>query len=365
MELPDSLLSHVFSFAGGKNVANASYVCNKWARLVREDPSMWQKLCLNDFGLKTSWNESKKWRDTYIREWSLRTRPLEVSALDFNVGPSLPVWTKCLQLHSEKLVAGLENGMLKIWNLRGGTRLVATLRGHTESVVSVHFDGKTVVSGSEDNTVKVWDAASGRCSKTIEVDQVDCVQFGDSTVIAGSMIQPIKLWDASSGQLKGSLPDASAGSFCLDLFGSRLVSGSSLDMIHMWDVERRDRVGFFEGHSDWVLDVKSDENRVVSASRDHTIKVWDPRNGECCRTLHGRQCGAVWCVGFDDCKVISGSDDGYMRLWDLRNGKQIRAIGVHDFSCRTMFSGVNSLQFDANRIVTAGRDYLVKIWTVT
>ena len=81
-----------------------------------------------------------------------------------------------------------------------------TLKGHTDQVTSVAFspDGKRIVSGSEDQTLKVWDATSGQETLTLNghSGRVMSVAFspdGKRIVSAGGD-QTLKVWDATSGQ---------------------------------------------------------------------------------------------------------------------------------------------------------------------
>src|SRR5271168_180224 len=82
---------------------------------------------------------------------------------------------------------------------------IQTLYGHSNPVSSVAFshDGTQVVSGSDDCTVKIWDASSGACLKTLEghSNSVSSVAFShDGTqVVSGSDDSTVKIWDASSG----------------------------------------------------------------------------------------------------------------------------------------------------------------------
>jgi WD40 repeat protein len=82
---------------------------------------------------------------------------------------------------------------------------IQTLYGHSNSARSVAFshDGTQVVSGSGDQTVKIWDASSGACLKTLEghSNLVNSVAFShDGTqVVSGSDDHTVKIWDASSG----------------------------------------------------------------------------------------------------------------------------------------------------------------------
>jgi WD40 repeat protein len=69
-----------------------------------------------------------------------------------------------------QVVSGSGDNTVKIWDASSGAFL-KTLEGHSESVwsVALSHDGMQVVSGSHDNTVKIWDASSGACFKTLDV----------------------------------------------------------------------------------------------------------------------------------------------------------------------------------------------------
>ena len=66
------------------------------------------------------------------------------------------------------LASGSADNTIKLWDVATGKNII-TLRGHTNSIDSVTFspDGKTLASGSWDNTIKLWDVASGKNTATI------------------------------------------------------------------------------------------------------------------------------------------------------------------------------------------------------
>ena len=63
----------------------------------------------------------------------------------------------------KRIVTGSQDRTVKVWDAATGQELLS-LKGHTSCVTSVAFspDGKRIVSGSQDKTVKVWDAATGQ-----------------------------------------------------------------------------------------------------------------------------------------------------------------------------------------------------------
>ena len=78
-----------------------------------------------------------------------------------------------------------------------------TLKGHDDHVLSVAFspDGQRIVSGSSDNTLKIWDASSGKELHTLKGhdDEVMSVAFSPDgqRIVSGSSDKTVKIWDAS------------------------------------------------------------------------------------------------------------------------------------------------------------------------
>jgi WD40 repeat protein len=149
------------------------------------------------------------------------------------------------------------------------------LGGHTNWVNSVAFsqDEKRIVSGSSDNTIRVWDAETG---------------------------------EVVVGPLEGHTAWVNSVAFSQD--GKRIVSGSSDNTIRVWDAETGEAVvGPLGGHTNWVNSVafSQDGKRIVSGSWDNTIRVWDAEAGE---VVGPDDHGIVF--GLRDTREVVGLRDG-------------------------------------------------------
>ena len=173
---------------------------------------------------------------------------------------------------------------------------------HSSAVSSVAFspDSKLVTSGSHDRTVKIWDAATGTCTQTLEGHSniVTSVAFSpDSKLVAfGSLDETVKIWDAATGRctqtLKGYSKYILSVAFSPD---SKLVAcGSGDETVEIWDTATGTCTYTLEGYSNSVVSVafSPDSKLITSESDDKTVKIWDAATGTCTQTLKGYS-GAV------------------------------------------------------------------------
>ncbi|KAG9290880.1 hypothetical protein G9A89_011030 [Geosiphon pyriformis] len=185
---------------------------------------------------------------------------------------------------------------------------VRTLQGHTHSVRALAGVGNTLVSGSYDCSVRVWNIMTGEC-----------------------------LWRLHGHTQK-------VYSVVLDAKRKRCMSGSMDGTVKVWSLEDGTCVWTLEGHSSLVGLLDLSHDFLVSAAADSSLRIWNPDDGTCRHVLTAHT-GAITCFQHDDHKVISGSD-GVLKMWDVRTGRSIRDL-------LTGLSGVWQVRFDERRCVAA------------
>jgi WD40 repeat protein len=162
-----------------------------------------------------------------------------------------------------------------------------TLTGHEHDVRSLALsaDGQTLVSGSKDKTIKIWDMRTKQLRHTLteHIDWVTSLALSadGQTLVSGSSDKTIKIWDMRTRQLRHTLTGhtGSAWSLALSADGQTLVSGSGDKTIKIWDMRTGQLRRTLTGHGDYVdsLALSADGQTLVSGSCDNTIRIWKER----------------------------------------------------------------------------------------
>jgi WD40 repeat protein/serine/threonine protein kinase len=308
------------------------------------------------------------------------------------------------------VATGHEDGRIRIWNLEE-PRLITEFNAHTQAVTALALsqDGKLLAS-SADAVLKFWStinwheeqnaqagdtgdhifalafAPDGKCIAIAHgpaISLLDLATTNRTTIDVGSYVYSLAFTadgktlaganDNSFVQLVGIPPNGHDPLTILDLGqhqstatavafrsdNSRLLSASSDHTIKLWDIQEHRPLAVLKGHRGVVssLAISPDGRTAASASDDHTVKFWRTEPLPDADVLHLTNWVRTTAFSPDGRWLMAGDWGGLMCIWDLTGKQAAHTFLAHTFGvCQALFSK------DGKRLITAGDDQLVKIW---
>ncbi|ONM40613.1 DENN domain and WD repeat-containing protein SCD1 [Zea mays] len=212
-----------------------------------------------------------------------------------------------------------------------------TLRGHTGAITALHC-----VTRKE-----VWDLVG---------DREDAGFF-----ISGSTDCTVKIWDPSlrGSELRATLKGHTRAIRTISSDRGKIVSGADDQSVIVWDKQTFKLLEELKGHEAPVSSVRMlSGERVLIASHDGTVKMWDVRTDTCVVTV-GRCQSAVLCMEYDDSTGIlaAAGRDITAHVWDIRSSKQMFKLQGHT-------KWIRSMRMTGETIITGSDDWTARVWSL-
>ncbi|KAI1715995.1 WD domain, g-beta repeat domain-containing protein [Ditylenchus destructor] len=441
--LPKELSLKIINFLLPLDLMHAALSCKYW-RSIAEDPLIWTEKCHQD-GIKEMFppllNRQESWGAINCRISPTSDPLLPIPVLLYSrssfstkgildeAGPShyMPFSMEqrrcrnknaiskpelrnsdqetnldcCYRRSKWKAIYMRAQRIRNNWRRR---RLTAAcqLRGHDEHVITcLKIHGNIIVTGSDDNSVRVWSAATAECLHVLSAHNggvwcleitgeliytlvghtstVRCMARKQDILVSGSRDCTVRVWNIRDGCCLRTLYGHIAAVRCVQFDGCRIVSGGYDHRIIVWDVASGDQIHVLEGHTNRVYSLL--DRMFISSHRiwagyitsAHTcdndwkilylyvkFSVWNAENGECVQTLIGHT-SLTSGMQLRGNILVSANADSTIKVWDVYEGHCLHTLaGPHRHS-----SAVTSLQMvEDGMVVTSGDDGTVKLWDI-
>lgn len=270
--------------------------------------------------------------------------------------------------NGQQLATAISNELV-VWEIYQGKQLFAG-QGHTAWILCLAYspDQTMIASGSRDETIRLWDAETGQCLKTLACpgSWVQTLTFSPNGeyLVSGGSDGEIRVWQVATAHCQRVLSGHCDRILSLKLTADSrtLVSGSQDETVAVWDFETGDRRHTWNIPLNWTLamDLSADGRTLVTGSDGKTVKFWDLVTGECIRTLPGYSSRA-WSVALspDGQQMVTASEDKAIKLWDVATGECLRTLLGHTHSV-----WLAAFSADGRSLVSASNDQTVKVWEV-
>ncbi|KAF9409083.1 hypothetical protein HW555_011445 [Spodoptera exigua] len=364
--LPKELALTVLGYLQPKDLLRAAQTCRYW-KFLAEDNLLWKEQCRR-IGITTLKKMPRSlprcaspWKAAYMRQYLIENNWLHkpVASPIVMRGHDDHVIT-CLQFYGNRILSGSDDTTLKVWSAVTG-KCLRTLVGHSGGVWSSQMVNDLVISGSTDRTLRVWNAKTGQCLKVLagHTSTVRCMHLHQNRVVSGSRDATLRVWSIPEGRCLRVLIGHLAAVRCVQYDGKLVVSGAYDYFVKVWNPDTGDCLHTLAGHTNRVYSLQFDGVHVVSGSLDTSIRVWDVESGQLKHTLTGHQ-SLTSGMELHSNILVSGNADSTVKVWDITTGHCLHTLsGPNKHQ-----SAVTCLQSSNRFVITSSDDGTVKLWDV-
>lgn len=289
-----------------KSVQKFSRTCYKMY-MVCQDNNLWSKLLSADFSISSS--------SSFVQD-DMPKKP----KFPFTLTRNMKIYQNYLKLEH---------------NWSTGNIKTKFMDGHTNSIYCLDWiNHNTIVSGSRDKTMKVWNCDTGECLRTIEnkhEGSILCLKLNrDKTLLAsGSSDATCIVWSVPDFRVIHQFRGHGHSILSILFVNNWIITASRDHTIRIWDTDTKTEIKQLLGHRGSINSIEViDQDRIASASGDATIKIWNIHTGLCINTIEAKQLGLAT-IRFNGQYLFSGGLNGKIKAWNLETYECVNILTGH------------------------------------
>jgi WD40 repeat protein/tRNA A-37 threonylcarbamoyl transferase component Bud32 len=279
-----------------------------------------------------------------------------------------PVMSMAFAPDGRLLATGSDDTSLRLWDAATGKQQ-AVLPGHSSAVVGVAFahSGEFLVSGDSDGTLRLWNVATRDEGPALPHHQGNLRRLAlspdDRTLAVGGGAQGVELWDLETRSIRQTLAGRHGSVFAIAFApdGQTLATGDANGSIHLWDPATGTERATFRADSIGLraLTFAPDSKTLASAGTgDKDVKRWRVSTQERVATFDTYANPALnLAISPDGHLLATGSRDGTVKVWDVSAARVLATLRAHQGSVLAV-----AFAPDGRTLATAGEDHFAKLW---
>ena len=193
---------------------------------------------------------------------------------------------------------------------------------HKGSIISLcEMENGKIASSGSDNKILIW-KVKDKSEEFINIRERvkyerSLISINENTLISGSSDGNVKLWDVSTGELKKIFTGHSKSVTCLSkISDDKIISGGSDSLIIVWDLNKKKNNKILKGHQKGIIQIwYSSQGILASCSFDNTIKIWDMESLSCIGTIFNAHSNMIYGVICYSKEIVSVGNDRKIQLF--------------------------------------------------
>jgi WD40 repeat protein len=225
---------------------------------------------------------------------------------------------------------------VNVWNTLTFTS-IRKYTNHTDVIYALdQIDNDTMVSGSQDRTIRIWRISTGETLQTINVNEVVFVvrvfSIEFKQIVCGKFgsTNNLQIYNYETGDLIHTLNGQISSVWSIEMLSDQfMASGGGDNRVIIWDLSSRSIKYNLTGHTFPVYCIKRlSSNMIASGDMKSLIIVWNWLTGERIfnLTYHMSTLNLNSLDLYDEQTLISGYRDQTVKFWNITNGTLIRSI---------------------------------------
>ncbi|CVK99421.1 putative WD40-repeat (notchless) [Fusarium sp. NRRL 25303] len=262
-----------------------------------------------------------------------------------------------------RLASASKDATVRIWVVNTG-KTEHVLSGHKSSVSCVRWGGEGLVySASHDKTVRVWNAEKGTLVHTLSshVHWVNHLALSTDFVLRTGFYDHTPVPDTEEGKRSKAKERFEKAAKFQGRIAERVVTASDDFTMYLWDPAQSTKpVARMLGHQKQVNHVtfSPDGSLIASAGWDNHTKIWSARDGKFINTLRGHVAPVYQCAFSADSRLlVTASKDTTLKVWSMASHKLAVDLPGHQ-------DEVYAVDWapDGKRVGSGGKDKAVRLW---